>query len=146
MLGDNVYRPTERDLVTSGAAPRRLNFRTTSSLAAASVATDGPTVPTDEVWCIQQLYAQCTPGAAQTVQTMVISLILQGVQFNELVSTTENFSATAAIVQTRSWTTEFFMMPGEILRLTSAFNAGAASNLVLMNAVGIALPRGNLIR
>lgn len=147
MLGDTLYKPSLRDIVTVDAAPRRLNFRATASAVAAAVSIDGPIVPADEAWIITQIYAQATPGAAQTVVNMIVSVILGGVSFNEAHGWTENFSATPAIAQVRSVAgVNFALMPGEVLRLNGNFNAGANSNLVLLNALGVALPRGNLIR
>jgi len=146
VIGDNLFRPTDRDLITSGGALRRLTFRGATSTVAAGVQTDGALVPADEAWVITQIYAQMNPGAAQTVVSAVISIIRYGASFNEIHGWTENFSATAALGQIRSIAgANFALMPGEVLRLTGTFNAGVNSNQVLLNYVGFALPRGNLI-
>jgi hypothetical protein len=147
LIGDNLFRPTERDLVTVGAAIRRLNLRVTSSLVAASVAINTPAVPNDEVWLITQVYVQTTPGAAQTQTNGVVSIVQAGVSFNEIAGwSAQDFSATPAIPQVKFLVgVNVAMMPAEVLRFTGTFNAGANANLVLLNLIGFALPRGNLI-
>lgn len=148
MLADGLFRPSERDLVTVDAAPRRLAFFSQSLIASASIIINSPVVPGDEVWQITGVGLELTPGAAQTA---LVGAVRTTQLPNMTVSTILflgglDVTGTAAASQGRAQACDHVLMPGEIVQFQGAFNAGAAANTVTGYFHGIAIPRGNMLK
>lgn len=150
MLGELLFRPTERDLVALGGAPTRLSFLTSGSGASSSINCSSGTVPTDEFWVIAGATCVITPGAAQFALFCIIDVIepISGAQiYRPCYAAAPELGATVA--QQTGFAralTNAIVMPGEAVRATGNFNAGAAANTVQMSFYGLKIPRGNLLK
>lgn len=150
MIGDSLLRPTDRDIVTLSAAPTRLAFLTSGSGASTAITASSGTVPTDECWVIAGCGLVITPGAAQFAQFAIVDVIepISGAQIARVAyAAAPELGATVA--QQTGFAralTNLVVMPGEALRATGNFNAGAAANTVQFNFYGIRIPRANMLK
>lgn len=150
MIGDSYLRPTERDLVTLGAAPTRLAFLTSGSAASTSINASSGTVPTDEIWVLAGCGFVITPGAAQFCTSALLDVIepISGAQIYRPGYAAQPELGTGVALQTgfnRAFTNAI-VMPGESVRASALFNAGAAANTVQFSIYGLRIPRSNMLK
>jgi len=149
-IGENLFRPTERDLVTIQAAPTRLAILTSGAGASTAISSQSATVPTDECWVLFGCGFVITPGAAQFCITALLDIIepVSGAQiYRPAIVAGPDLGAVVA--QQTGFSRELggaLVMPGEAIVGRGVFNAGAAANTVQWNVYGIKIPRGNLLK
>lgn len=149
-LGDGIYRPSDRDVVTIGAAPARfLFYQFLLNTALAQLSVSSSNVPGDEVWVIKGFDVSCTPGAAQTVLdgAAVIrdtsnTIIARLVDF----APPQTSAVAAAQVRLSGVVGDAMVMPGDHLECAVDFNAGANPNSMIWTLYGVRLPRGNILK
>jgi len=148
-LGDNTYRPTERDLEAIGAAPTRLLLLLQQSAASATLSQFSSAVPGDEVWLIKHTSIRFTPGAAQTLTLGAI--VVRDTSGNvigrvhEIAPPQASAVAAAASVDSKM-IGDVMVFPGDAIEAAATFNAGAAANSMFCAVWGIRLPRGNALK
>lgn len=142
-----VWAPSPKDLVAD-FAPQQLIYRTTAGAAATTVAvTSALQIPFDKVLVLRSLLIEADPGVAQNYTYLTAFLIESNVQLASLLSgKPDTPTPLAANPAGMLWTGEIAMLFGQEIQCTGLFDAGAATNTVVINAVGYYLPRGNFRR
>lgn len=149
MLGESLYRPTARDLETTGAAPSRLLFYAVQSAIAASLSVVSGVVPGDEIWIVTHADLRFTPGAAQTLTVgALLARDTSGNVIGRICDVAPPQASVVAAAVSGAWgrVGEVMLFPGDALEAAAAFSAGANSNGMIVTAWGVRLPRGNVLK
>jgi hypothetical protein len=149
-LGDQLYAPSARDIIALDAAPTRLAVVTSGSGSSTAIAAVGNSIPTDECWVIFGCTAVVTPGAAQFCFSVIFDIIdpVNNAQIARLGNAAGPELGTTVAQQTGCdrQINGMIAMPGEALRASGTFNAGANPNTVQFSFWGIKVPRGNVLK
>lgn len=138
-----VYQVDDK-AAKSGYVLQRWAEYATNAATAASVATSSGATPGDRLRVLQALAFVFTAGAAQTAGTTYLVTIV-GANGETRFQTSTTFTAAAVVATTFNALLEWLILPGETVRVTCAFSAGANSNQVELRLLGYELPRGNVI-
>jgi hypothetical protein len=139
MIGEFLYQLTAKDAITQPVIQRRFN-RARVSAAATVVNVDLLPVPGEYVEVVTHINISCAAGAAQTLTRALC--VVRDPQGNDIFNV---FLAQSGIqFDDRGMKVELVLFPGELLRVTGVFNAGANANAVIGNAHGYILPKGSL--
>lgn len=144
MIGEFLYALTGRD--QQQPVIQRAVFRAFSSVAAAGINSDtSSAVPDDKIGIVTSLAIILGPGAAQTGRSFNVQIIDSlGNNLGLIHGDTTDPGVAAAIATQYGAQCEHLLMPGERLRCSTSFNAGAAANTVSFDAVVLLLPKGNI--
>lgn len=147
-VGGLFYRPSVKDLAASSSNVRRFTTTITASASATTVqGNDSGNCPPDIVRYIHTVDFGFAPGAAQFALYAQLLLLDPATNFTiaRVSVTPGTFTAAQASSQSIAGL-ELTQMQGELLQLTSAFNAGANANAISCFVQGWEFPRGTLQR
>lgn len=138
MIGDFLYLLSDMEARSAPVLQRFMNFVQFSD-AAVVVDADSPAVPADKYLLLQNVVGVPTPGGAQTIVQSHL-LIIDAIGTTLLILD----RSPAGVGQLRLNGNQVLLAPGERIRFTSQFSAGAVANTCSVHVIGIFLPKGNL--
>ena len=142
MIGDALYGLTPKELRSQPVMQRAIR-QAEVSLAATTVTANLDSVPLELLFHVTHLNVFCFGGGAQTVTSFRVELQDEnGVTIAEVWRSTPDGAAVGQRGDAKM--VDLLLMPRERLSLSGFFSAGAAVNLVALDAFGLFVPRGNV--
>jgi hypothetical protein len=141
MIGEYLYQLTTKDAITAPVLQRK-HKQTTASVGSVSVSATDDVTPNDKVLVVTNVSAEAISGAAQTSGD--VRVVLEDDVGNSLGTIGRQTGAPLAVFSLALTGLALVLFPGERLRATGTYNAGAAANTTSITVHGFFLPKGNL--
>jgi hypothetical protein len=141
MIGEYLYQLTTKDAITAPVLQRK-HKQTTASSGSVSVSATDDVTPNDKVLVVTNVSAEAISGAAQTSGD--VRVVLEDDVGNSLGTIGRQTGAPLAVFSLALTGLALVLFPGERLRATGTYNAGAAANTTSITVHGFFLPKGNL--
>lgn len=154
MIGDFLYALTARD----SQSPLLESHAEEMTVTAANATVDvRHTVEPGFIYLLKNCYARATPGAAQSVSRLILTMDDQsgnGTILSESLGNSAgtgsgpligfaSFAAGLSVALDKQFT-DILIAPGWSVRARGIFTAGVNPNSVMLDLVAIRLPRGNI--
>jgi hypothetical protein len=141
MIGEYLYQLTTKDAITAPILQRK-HKQTTAAVGSVSVSATDDVTPNDKVLVVTNVSAEAISGAAQTSGD--VRVVLEDDVGNSLGTIGRQTGAPLAVFSLALTGLALVLFPGERLRATGTYNAGAAANTTSITVHGFFLPKGNL--